>query len=141
MENRDIAQALFGRDAIQFGRGPAGRAEPQQIRQRNGFWMHESGPQNRRVAAVLTVVQLHPWNSPRVAPMLWLNPWAENPLGDHFPFTTATASEKGRVTYVERQADLPKIFGLSPSWPEGGPSPANRSDEAIRSPRSCRPRR
>lgn len=124
MEQRDIAQALFGRDAIQLTPSPTG-GPPQaaQIRQRNGFWMHESGPQNRRVSAVLTAVQLHPWTCTKAAPTLWFNPWADHELSDELPFPIATATDRGRVTHTIRELDMAAVLGLPRDWPGGVPFP------------------
>jgi hypothetical protein len=49
MERLDIEQALFGHEAVVIEGERPGRL----IRQRNGFWVRASGPQNRRVSAVL----------------------------------------------------------------------------------------
>lgn len=120
MEDQDVAQALYGRDAVQIlGSG----TEIQPIRQRNGFWMHETGSQNRRVSAVLTAVQLHPWNCSSITPRLWFNPWAEHRLAAEFPFPSATANDRGKVSFTAREPDMAKILGLPADWPGGVPFP------------------
>jgi hypothetical protein len=58
MKDLDIEQALFGREAVLIPPGPSTEAQP--IRQRNGFWVRGDGPQNKRVSAVLTAVELMP---------------------------------------------------------------------------------
>lgn len=120
MERIDIAQALFGREAIVVsGSGDVGRL----VRQRNGFWFRGSGPINTRVSAVLMGVGLQPWSLTRTAPELWINPWAEHPLAEGWPFTVHTALESGEIVSEENDPALPMLFDLPEGWPEGKPFP------------------
>ncbi len=65
MERIDIAQALFGREAIVIsGQQDVGRL----VRQRNGFWFRGEKPIHTRVSAVLMGVGVQPWSVTRAAP-------------------------------------------------------------------------
>jgi len=121
MEDRDIEQALFGREAVLIPGGPI--SEGRLVRQRNGFWVRGDGPQNKRVSAVLTAVQLHPWNAPKVTPKLWLNPWADYPLAAGWPFPSARATQDGEMIHEEREAHMHSLLGLAADWPRGHPFP------------------
>lgn len=120
MERIDIAQALFGREAILIS-GPedAGRL----IRQRSGFWFRGAEPINTRVSAVLMGVGLQPWSLTRTAPELWINPWAEHRLAENWPFAFHAALENGEVVSEEKEPDLKALFELPDDWPEGEPFP------------------
>jgi hypothetical protein len=121
MKDLDLEQALFGREAFLIP--PGADNEPTAIRQRNGFWMWSNGPQNKRVSAVLTAVQLHPWTAAATAPKLWLNPWADHPLNESWPFASATAAESGEPIHQAREPAMHTLLGLPDGWPVGQPFP------------------
>lgn len=120
MERLDVEQALFGREAVVI-------ADPKDsgrlIRQENGFWFRGGEPINTRVSAVLMGVGLQPWSITRAAPELWINPWAEHPLAEDWPFAVHTALETGEVVYEEKDLGLAALFDLLERWPEGKPFP------------------
>lgn len=121
MKPEDIAQALYGRVAYRI---PVDRGElAVPFRQRDGFWVRGDGPQNRRVSAVLTAVQLHPANTPAVTPQLWLNPWADHPIEEDWPFPVGIVSETGDVTEPQGKVDMHTLLGLPTPWPGGDPFP------------------
>jgi hypothetical protein len=120
MERIDIAQALFGREATVISDpDDAGRL----IRQPNGFWFRGTGPINTRVSAVLMGVGLQAWSLTRIAPELWVNPWAENSLAEGWPFAVHTTLETGEVVSEEKDPALTALFDLPEGWPEGKPFP------------------
>ena len=120
MERIDIAQALFGREAVVIADSEdAGRL----IRQQNGFWFRGGEPINTRVSAVLMGVGLQPWSITRATPELWGNPWAEHPLAEDWPFAVHTALETGEVVYEEKDSALAALFDLPEGWPAGKPFP------------------
>lgn len=118
MERLDVEQALFGREAFELGEDLTTTL----VRQRDGFWVRGDGPQNQRVSAVLTAVNLLPWNVTRVSPDLWLNPWANHPLDQAWPFPEAAVTDDGRIVYRE-EAQVLGHFGLPADWPGGRPFP------------------
>lgn len=119
MERLDIEQALFGHEAVVIeGERPA-----RLIRQRNGFWVRASGPQNRRVSAVLTSLCVQPWSVTKIAPEIWLNPWAGHPFGLDLPFTSLSSTASGEITSTARDPDMAAIFDLAKGWPPGDPFP------------------
>ena len=117
MELLDIEQALFGSEAFEVPVDEISQARL--YRQKNGFWISHRGPQNRRVSAVLTGVGLHPTNIGKVAPSLWMNPWAHHPLEDHWPFSQFTATEQGQIAQDERAPGMNEVFDLPLDWPGG----------------------
>jgi hypothetical protein len=126
MERLDIEQALFGREAIVVSAkedAPSG----QLVRQRNGFWIRGDGPQNQRVSAVLTAVNLQPWTVTRMAPELWLNSWSNYELNEGWPFSRASMTERGEIVHSESEPDLAQIFDLPTPWP--GDKPFPRQDQ------------
>jgi hypothetical protein len=126
MERLDIEQALFGREAIVVSAkedAPSG----QLVRQRNGFWVRGDGPQNQRVSAVLTAVNLQPWTVTRTAPELWLNSWANYELNEGWPFSQASMTERGEIVHSESEPDLAQLFDLPIPWP--GDKPFPRQDQ------------
>jgi hypothetical protein len=121
MERIDIEQALFGREAVQVPVDDT--VEPRLVRQRNGFWVRRDGPQNQRVSAVLSAIGLHPWNAPSVVPQIWLNPWANHPLKEEWPFPEATATDSGVISYREAEPNMYSLLSLPARWPGGEPFP------------------
>ena len=121
IDNLDIEQSLFGREAFRVSVDEPTQAKL--VRQQNGFWMHDSGPQNQRVSAVLTAVGLAPWNVPRITPNLWLNPWASRAFGETWPFPRATANERGEIVRTEGDFEPFSMFGLPLDWPGDEPPP------------------
>lgn len=119
MERLDIEQALFGHEAAVIEGERPGRL----IRQRNGFWVRASGPQNRRVSAVLTSLCVQPWSVTKIAPEIWRNPWASHPFGLNLPFTSLSSKASGEITSTERDPDMAAIFDLTKEWPPGDPFP------------------
>lgn len=119
MERLDIEQALFGHEAVVI----EGERSSRLIRQRNGFWVRASGPQNRRVSAVLTSLCVQPWSVTKVAPEIWLNPWADHEFDSDLPFTALSSDDSGEITSVERDPDMGAIFDLASDWPPGEPFP------------------
>lgn len=121
MEPLDIEQALFGREAVQVSVEEPGPARL--VRQRNGFWAAATGPQNQRVSAVLISVGLHSANVGKVAPSLWINPWANYSLDEQWPFAEFTATDQGQIHHQERYPNMSEIFSIPEEWPGGEPFP------------------
>jgi hypothetical protein len=121
MGRDDIEQALYGREVLHYYQRPAGfrgsLPPPRMVRQRDGFWVRGDGPQNRRVSAVLVAKQLHAASVAEVAPEVWLNPWAHNPVEEPWPFTTITGNARPEFMVADRRPDMAALFGLDASWP------------------------
>jgi hypothetical protein len=66
---------------------------------------------------------LHPWNASKVTPKLWLNPWADYPLEEGWPFPSATATQAGEITHEEREPQMYSLLGVPADWPRGRPFP------------------
>jgi hypothetical protein len=126
MERLDIEQALFGREAVVIEGKGTGRL----VRQRNGFWFRGEAPINRRVSAVLTAVCVQPWSVTKIAPELWLNPWAERELGKKWPFTRSSANDSGEILREEGDPDMAGLFGLPREWPPGEPFPRDDLEQS-----------
>jgi hypothetical protein len=119
MDDRDVAGALYGSIAYQYEIGVPDSGRP--IRQRDGTWIDDSGPRGRRMSAVLTAVQLHPWTAARTVPQLWLNPWAERPLELDWPLNVWRSTDRGEVDVERRDVSMATLIGLAEDWP--GPEP------------------
>jgi hypothetical protein len=120
MADEDIAQALFGSEAVQY-RVNDPTFEPRTVRQRDGFLMPGHRPRGTRVSAVLVGKSLFPWTCARELPHLWLNPWAVHPLIRTDPFSTTTADERPTFTTKHTDAKAFEVLGLPEQWP--GPEP------------------
>lgn len=115
MKPEDIAGALYGSVAYQYEMNVPGTGKT--VRARDGTWMSETGPVGQRMAAMLSLVGLHPGTMATATPWLWHNPWAHCPLAVEWPFSTSTASESGEVTWHERDIDIAGLLGLRADWP------------------------
>jgi hypothetical protein len=86
--------------------------------------MRGDGPQNKRVSAVFTAVELTPWTILSQPPKLWINPWADYPIAESdWPFSTATATDGGGIVHTPRDPNMLDLFQLPPDWPGGRPFP------------------
>jgi hypothetical protein len=115
VDNEDIEGALLGRIAWQFD--PDDPEAGSWVRQRNGFWMKGAQARGTRVSAVITGTSLMPWTVAKTWPRLWPNPWATRSLSASLPLPTATADDRGAVTYEDRDDFPAGIFGLPDDWP------------------------
>ncbi len=111
----DFEQALFGRHAVEYQRG--NQSASRWVRQRDGVWMASRGPVATSVAAVIGASGLQPSTCARELPRLWVNPWANHPLGIQLPFATATAEESGEVKYSDATTTASEVLGLPEEWP------------------------
>ena len=78
---RDVVDALFGQEAVEIIRNPAGwgPSSVRETRLRDGAWLLTSGPINTRVSAVLVAMPASPWNVHSVPLLFVKNPWAAHP--------------------------------------------------------------
>jgi hypothetical protein len=116
IDAEDVANSLFGTVAYRIFADPNREAEP--VRKPDGSWRGPSGPVNTRVSAVLTAVNLGPWSVPRLAPRLWLNPWASIPLADRLPWHVSRVDPATGTLAEDPAAATPaEVFGLPEDWP------------------------
>lgn len=96
---------LFGHSALAYGGGLPTRW----IREPNGFWRGRSGPQNRRLAAVLLAADCLPWNVETVELEWWQDPFADTPVADNLIPSVA------RRRYLQLGADgIGELQSLDP---------------------------
>lgn len=118
LDEEDLLNALFGSIAVRIPVDPAATLEAETVRLRDGAWLGPAGPTHTRVGGVLTAVNLLPWGVSRVAPHLWLNPWATRPIGSRLPWRTTEADpEEGTVDVRPATVSPETLFGLSADWP------------------------
>jgi hypothetical protein len=116
VDEEDIVEALFGSVAYRVTAEDTDEAQP--FRQRDGSWFSEGGPQYTRLSAVMTAVNLVPSSLTRIAPRVWLNPWATSPLADSLPWRTIAADPTSGVFDVQDATASPAdLLGLPIEWP------------------------
>ncbi|WP_457142285.1 hypothetical protein [Mycobacterium sp. URHB0021] len=116
IEETEVAEALFGSIAVEYYQG-----DPQSVRwvrRRDGYWRQGPPIRGSRVSAVLHGENIYPWRVCTAVPKLWINPWAEMPLGAQLPFEARTARDTGEVfPAAEASVSGPALFDLPPDWP------------------------
>jgi hypothetical protein len=118
-----LMDALYGDDAIEISRGAARPSEAVSIRKSNGYWQPA---RNTRLSAVLYGRELMPWSVASIAPTMWLNPWAQNPLPTRLPWVShAEVDKDGMIAFSEPAIPPHRHFGLPSGWP--GPERPFRS--------------
>jgi hypothetical protein len=109
LDEEDVAQALFGSEAVEI---PTGRL----VRQPDGFWRSRRGASGTGVSGVLVGSAVHPWSVAKTWPRLWLNPWAATPLDMKFPFPLAVVRDE-RLAFTDATQRPYEVFGLPSDWP------------------------
>jgi hypothetical protein len=105
LDQEDVAQALFGSEAVEVD-------SLRLIRKPDGFWRGPRGASATAVSAALIGSGIRPW-ALSLWPRLWLNPWADRPLQTELPFPSAHVEAETLVFTDETRAAL----GLPPDWP------------------------
>jgi hypothetical protein len=111
----DIVSALFGSDLSSIERLLKGRSDHAPP---GGLWIGPKGPQNKRVSAILTVLNLEIWTVGAKKPVLWLNPWASKELETGLwegPKRRLDLAEKKVLSMEGRNAW--EILQLAHNWP------------------------
>jgi len=115
VEARDIEGALFG--------SIGGAYHPETgfrwTRNRNGLWMHDSGPTYTRVSAVLSATGLSATSVATVTPCWWSNPWARAPIDFPGPWDHMVADDRGHTDLRPTGERPGALVGLSERWPFG----------------------
>ena len=110
LDDEDVAQALFGSEAVVIDTGQA-------IRRPDGFWRGGNGPSAKDVTAVLIGKAIYPWTITQRWPRLWFNPWANSPLEvGQFPFPHTQVDDE-RLTHIDVSWLPDELFGLDSEWP------------------------
>jgi hypothetical protein len=121
MDHR-VAEALYGREVFHFIRTEEGESIVEPDRKRDGFWLGPSGPEHNDMSAILIVNNLWIGDIAVKTPTLWLNPWAERPLGELRPWRTAVPID-GEVQFHDPPEAMHEVLGLGPDWPGVGTFP------------------
>ncbi len=118
----DIDDALFGRVAIELLLRDGEVVGDRVVRQPDGIWMGPHGPYNTRVSAILVApAEFQPWSVTRVAPRLWLNPWAQFPLDVALPWPRRIVdSISHQLVNVEGELPPHELLRLPSEWPGPG---------------------
>jgi hypothetical protein len=110
-EHRDVTDAMFGATAITFAEGDPSSVE--WTRRQDGYFRGPGSERGARVSAVLFSNEMQPWSVASHLPAVWLNPWAENRLDSHPPFTTFTVKGNGEIAEIESTTTPRDLFGPS----------------------------
>jgi hypothetical protein len=117
-DNISIECALFGDEIIKVHRNPDGSFAHEPGRRKNGSWIGPKGPQNRGVSAAVIFSYLLWGNITKIAPILWHNPWAQNPLSSEFwclPQKKVNLNNGHIETIAGKR--IFDIFALPENWP------------------------
>lgn len=121
VDDTDVMEALFGKEAFTYARGPHGPIGPKPSRIPDGAWVSKAGPRYRRISAVLTAAQLYPWSVTRASVRLYHNPWAAKPYkGSLCRLNQAVPNPEGRMEHVDG-SELGGILNLPANWPSSPP--------------------
>jgi hypothetical protein len=108
-ERADVTEAMFGSTAVRYTEGDP--ASVTTIRQRDGYWRGPGSDRGVRVSAVLFSHDMQPWSVASHLPAVWINPWAENPIDAHPPFTRYTVTDEGLVSETPSDTTPQDVFG------------------------------
>ena len=119
-DDTDVLDALFGDDIYIVD---PSTGDGQSARRANGLLIGPSGPQSRRLSAVLVSDNIAPWTAAKTNLVLWKNPAARFPLHCDAPgcVTIIDPQDDGSLATTAATVSTGKLFGLSPDWP--GPEP------------------
>jgi hypothetical protein len=109
LDHEDVAQALFGSEAVEIATGRL-------VRKPDGFWRGPRGPSGTRISAVLLGSGTAPWFVAQDWPTLWLNPWATEPLEMELPFPLAVVQDE-QLTFTDASRPPHEVLDLPPDWP------------------------
>lgn len=114
VDDQDITDALLGPRGYWYDH-EAGTLRG--VRQPDGLWLHETGPVNTRVSAVLSVPKLSPWNICEVEPTLWTNPWAAHPVPTQCLWRRMDLETTGKVHERKAARCVADVLHLPRDWP------------------------
>jgi hypothetical protein len=108
LDQEDVGQALFGSEAFDL-------TTNRLVRQPDGLWLTRRGV-SVGISGVLVGSAIQPWSVAQKWPRLWLNPWAEKPLREPFPFPSARV-EEDEITFQDEKQPPHEALGLPLNWP------------------------
>jgi hypothetical protein len=114
VDDRDIEHALLG--PIEYRYDPDLKRLVGN-RKRDGAWMGPTGPINKRLSGVLTLVKLSPTSVTAVEPTLWTNPWATHPIPRPGPWRRMEPATNGKCVEYPQTRTIADVFGLPARWP------------------------
>jgi hypothetical protein len=118
-DDEDVFDALFGQIAVILEDRGGADWQSEWTRNDNGFF---SATRHRRVSGVITATQLTPWSVQSQSPRLWLNPWAQSPVGLELDWLgsspiDARGDGEGEVGFKPASVAPDAFFNLPPDWP------------------------
>jgi len=120
----DVEAALYGQEVVRIPIGPDGGAvgESYVTRDFKGLWQRGQTPIYKRVSAVLSGIHIAPWSVAQNPLTLWVNPWADRPLGaEDLPWKTIMGDlDANRLITSEATGSPQEILGLPLDWPHPG---------------------
>ncbi len=118
LDDDDVMNALFGHQTAVVGLGPDGSRRVRNSREPDGILYGPEGPRSRRVSGVLIANRLPPLAVAQNAPTLWLNPWAEFPVGlPGLPWQVAVIVPHGALVKTDPPGRIHELFDLPSDWP------------------------
>jgi hypothetical protein len=118
-DDTDLMDAFYG-DSVLWFEPDTGKTNWE--RKPNGVWIGPGGPRRRQLSAVVVCDRPEPSNTAKLAPSLWLNPWADVPLQCEPPqMSVWKLHEGGAVEKHEPHETLRHLLDLPAEWP--GPEP------------------
>jgi hypothetical protein len=122
VHGEDLVDALYGTVSYRINTSPDADPDPQPFRQLDGPWMSPNGPTNTRVSAVMTASNLSPPLIARIAPQVWHNPWAAQPMKDRLAWRSSQVQDGGLLVASEAETEPSELLRLPAEWP--GPEQA-----------------
>jgi hypothetical protein len=111
----DVYRALFGNTTIVVPVDDPDKSVLGSVP--DGFWLSDRGPTNTHVSAVVTARELYEWRVAEHAPVVWVNPWADETFPADLPWRSHSISCDGNLDTSEPGTRPFEIFDLPPEWP------------------------
>lgn len=119
---RTLVDAVLGDEVWSVGELPSGEYIERATRLRNGFYGNPDRPRSRNVSAALLLPTANIWQlrDPRWQPILFENPYANNPLAENFlPVSRCYINAAGQLCFGSGN-NLADLVGLPAKWPPSG---------------------
>jgi hypothetical protein len=117
-ENRDVANALFGSEAVQL---EIASGVSRLVRSPDGIWVGKRGPAGKRMSALLMGVGILPLTCATAWPRLWHHFDPTYTLEADLPFSTVRVVDD-ELAFTDATRSASEVLGLPVEWP--GPEPA-----------------